>query len=147
MSRHTHLKLHFDGGSRGNPGPAAVGITLVDAESNKPVHEAGYFLGRMTNNAAEYEALLRGVDVAKHLAPASLTICSDSELLVRQINGEYRVKSKTLRPLFEKARHELTAMDDWSIQHVRREFNQRADELANDAMDAGDDVMVLDASG
>jgi len=141
------LTLHFDGGSRGNPGPAAGGIYLGDANTRQPVHEAGYFLGRMTNNAAEYRALLRGIAVARQLQPGTLAIYSDSELLVRQINGEYRVKSQTLKPLYEQARSELAGLDAWSIHHLRREFNERADALANRAMDAGEDVIVRDATG
>jgi ribonuclease HI len=143
MSGGRSLSLHFDGGSRGNPGPAAIGVRLIDAQTHQPVHEAGYFLGETTNNVAEYKALLQGLAIAARLEPASLTIYSDSELLVRQITGQYRVKSQALKPLFEQAQAKLVRLGHWSIQHVRRESNQRADALANEAMDAGEDVVAL----
>jgi ribonuclease HI len=135
------LNLHFDGGSRGNPGPAAVGILLADADTGAAIHEGGYFIGKTTNNVAEYKALLQGLDLAAELEPASVTIFSDSELLVRQLTGQYKVKSQALKPLFEQAQAKLVKLGDWSIQHVRREMNQTADALANAAMDAGQDVV------
>jgi ribonuclease HI len=141
------LQLYIDGGSRGNPGPAGVGGHLAEAETGRTVHEAGYFLGQMTNNAAEYEALLRGVELAKAFRPVGLAIFSDSELLVRQIEGVYRVKSPALKPLFKKTVQQLEQLSDWSIRHVKREFNQRADMLANQAMDAGEDVVIVDGTG
>jgi ribonuclease HI len=144
MSAGRPLKLHFDGGSRGNPGPAAVGICLVDAETDQPVHEAGYFLGEMTNNAAEYEALLKGLALAETWQPRHLAIFSDSQLLVRQINGQYRVKSAGLKPLFEQAQQQLAHFESWSIDHVKRALNERADALANAAMDAGQAVIEVD---
>lgn len=135
-----NLTIHFDGGSRGNPGPASAGVVIVDSDSGKPVHEAGYFLGKCTNNVAEYQGLLHSLDQAKKLSGAKLNIHSDSELLVRQITGRYRVKSPDLKPLYEKAKTLLRSFDDWKIQHVRRDKNQRADELANLAMDHKADV-------
>ncbi len=134
------LTIHFDGGSRGNPGPASAGVVITDTDTGKPLHEAGYFLGRCTNNVAEYQGLVRSLEQAKSLAGTSLQIHSDSELLVRQITGQYRVKSPALKPLYDKANALLDGFDAWAIDHVRRESNQRADELANLAMDHQADV-------
>lgn len=134
----------MDGGARGNPGPAAVGVSICHAASGQPVHEAGYFLGITTNNVAEYEGLVRALERAERLGATAVELFSDSELMVKQIRGEYRVKSTDLKPLYDQARERLQRVGDWSIQHVRRESNQRADELANQAMDAQRDVIVLD---
>ena len=128
------LVVHFDGGSRGNPGPAGIGVTLADEEGT-PLYELGEFLGRCTNNVAEYTALLRGLHAAKTLGAAKLAVHSDSELLVRQINGIYKVKSPDLKPLFQKAVALINAIGDVTVSHVYREGNTRADELANLAMD------------
>jgi ribonuclease HI len=138
-----NLILHIDGGARGNPGPAGAGVVLAD-ESQRPVLEAGYFLGRMTNNAAEYTGLVRGIEAAQRAGVANLRIFSDSELLVKQINGEYRVKSPVLKDLYDTAFTALRKIGDWKISHVYRESNSRADELANMAMDAGEDVILVD---
>ncbi len=115
-------------------------MVIVDTNAGKPVHEAGYFLGNCTNNVAEYQGLLHSLKRAKDLGGTHLNIHSDSELLVRQITGQYRVKSPDLKPLYEKAVTLLRSFDDWKIQHVRREKNERADELANLAMDHKADV-------
>jgi ribonuclease HI len=135
------LTLNIDGGSRGNPGPAAAGVVLRN--DDRPVYEAGHFLGRMTNNVAEYRALLIGLDHAARLGATHLQVVSDSELMVRQITGDYRVKSELLAPLYEQAQQKLLRFDVWQIKHVKREHNSRADELANLAMDAGRDVVVI----
>ncbi|HUN81860.1 MAG TPA: ribonuclease HI family protein [Phycisphaerae bacterium] len=140
------LIANIDGGSRGNPGPAGAGIS-VRQESGRPILEAGYFLGRMTNNMAEYTALLRALEICKSCGATSLHVYCDSELLVKQINGEYRVKNETLKDFFDQAMIALRAIGDWRIQHVRREGNERADELANLAMDAGEDVIEVDRRG
>lgn len=136
------LSIHIDGGSRGNPGPAAAGVVIRDAESAGVLHEGGYYLGSMTNNVAEYTGLLLAIDLASRMTAGEVHIHSDSELLVRQMLGEYRVKSPALQPLYERARQQLQQFDRWQIKHVYRERNQRADELANLAMDAGRDVIV-----
>lgn len=138
------LQIHIDGGSRGNPGPAGAGVVMEDGHG-RPVFEGGFFLGRMTNNQAEYNALLRALDVAATLKEAELDIVADSELMVRQINGQYRVKNPGLRPLFEEASGKLSKLARWTVRHVRREANTRADELANLAMDACRDVIEVDA--
>lgn len=139
-----HCIVHIDGGARGNPGPAGAGVVIVDAEDGTPVHEAGYFLGRATNNVAEYEGLVRALELASAIGADRLTLHSDSQLLVRQINGEYRVKSSDLRPLFERAQSLLRRFRHWTVEHVGRERNVRADELANRAMDARANVIELD---
>jgi ribonuclease HI len=107
--------------------------------------EAGYFLGKLTNNVAEYRALIRGVEAAIAVKPDEVRIYSDSELLVRQITGSYRVKSPDLQPLYAQAQALLLRLDSWQICHVYREQNRRADELANLAMDARKDVIVQGA--
>ena len=140
-----HCILHIDGGARGNPGPAGVGIVLAD-DDGTPLHEAGYFLGKTTNNVAEYHGLLRGIECARKLGADRLTIRSDSELMVRQLHGEYRVKAAALKPLFQEAKENLATFGEWSIEHVYREQNTRADELANAAMDAGADIVEMDGS-
>jgi ribonuclease HI len=129
------LTLHFDGGSRGNPGPAGIGVVLLD-EDGDPLYELGEFLGRCTSNVAEYTALLRGLAAAKKLGAKKVLIKADSELVVRQINGIYKVKSPDLKPLYEQAKTLIRQIGDVTISHVYREGNARADELANLAMDA-----------
>ncbi len=128
------LCLRFDGGSRGNPGPAAIGLT-ISAPDGKTIYELGEFIGRATNNVAEYTALVRGAQAARRLGVKKLRILADSELVVRQITGVYRVKSPDLRPLYMQALAELRTIPKWSIEHVYREDNSRADALANMAMD------------
>lgn len=140
------LIIHVDGGSRGNPGPAGAGVVICD-ESGRRLHEGAYFLQRQTNNEAEYHALIRALERAARLGPAPVMIRSDSELLVRQLTGDYRVKSQRLAPLVRKVQLLLLRIPRWSIEHVPRELNRRADELANLAMDRGADVIVFDADG
>ncbi len=137
------LTIHIDGGARGNPGPAGAGVIIRD-EDGRSRFEAGFYLGRKTNNAAEYTALVKALEAAQAAAADELVIFSDSELLVRQINGEYRVKSQSLRGLFDIAFDRLRGFKKWSISHVRREANEDADEMANRAMDAGEDVCFVD---
>lgn len=140
------LTIHVDGGARGNPGPSGAGVVIA-RDDGTLLFEAAYFLGHQTNNAAEYHALLRALQRAALLKPGRVTIYSDSELLVRQLTGEYRVKSPKLAQLFEQAQLQLLKLGQWSVRHVRREQNQRADELANIAMDKRGDVVALDATG
>jgi ribonuclease HI len=128
------LILQFDGGSRGNPGPAGIGVTLTDL-SAKPVYELGEFLGRCTNNVAEYTALLRGLAAAKAKGATKVIVRSDSELVVRQLNGQYKVKSPDLKPLYQKAISLMGEIGEVKVHHVYREGNTRADKLANMAMD------------
>lgn len=140
------LIIHVDGGARGNPGPAGAGVVIQD-EDGQRLYEASYFLGRQTNNAAEYHALIRALDRVQQFGAQSVTIFSDSELMVRQLTGEYRVKSPLLAPLFRQAQMLLLKVPRWTVRHVLREENKRADELANLAMDAGKDQVVFDAEG
>jgi ribonuclease HI len=127
-------KLFTDGAARGNPGPAGAGAVLVSPDGTQ-VERLGKFLGVQTNNVAEYEGLLLGLRHARALGIRSLEILADSELMVRQLNGEYRVKAPGLLPLFEQAqglRREFTAT---TARHVRREQNKDADEMSNRAID------------
>ena len=132
--------IHIDGGARGNPGPAAAGVVIKNSDTDEMVHEAGYFLGHMTNNVAEYNGLLKSLEVSAELQAKELLIHSDSELMVKQINGEYRVKSPDLKPLYQRAIKLLSGFAAWKLVHVRREKNVRADELANLSMDAESDI-------
>lgn len=134
--------IHIDGGSRGNPGPAAAGVCITTPDGKDALFEAGYWLGRQTNNVAEYQGLLKSLAAAAELGLAKVRIRSDSELMVKQIKGEYRVKAANLKPLVQDARIALGRFEQWSIEHVYRDQNQRADQLANMAMDAGGDVIL-----
>lgn len=127
------VHLYFDGASRGNPGPAAVGWVLVS--SNGVVAEGGSRIGHSTNNQAEYEALIRGLRAAEDYGFDEVHIRSDSELLVNQLRGEWNTNDPTLRELRVTANELLASFTDWVITHVPRELNERADELANDALD------------
>lgn len=140
------LVIYVDGGSRGNPGPAAAGVQIL-RHDGVPLHEAGYFLGRQTNNAAEYLGLIRALEIAQRMPAAPLAIHSDSELLVRQITGEYRVKNEQLAALYQRVQKLLLKRSSWKIQHVPRERNRRADELANLSMDRGADVVIVELPG
>jgi len=142
-----NLTIYIDGGARGNPGPAAAGIVLRNGETGQPLHEAGYVLGKATNNVAEYTALVRAIDLAIEHGGKDIQIFSDSELLVKQLTGEYRVKNETLAEILEQAQVRLLRLDSWHIRHVKRAENKRADELVNIALDAGRDVFATgDAS-
>ena len=138
------LILQFDGGSRGNPGPAGVGVTLQD-QGGKIVYELGEFLGTCTNNVAEYTGLLRGLAAAVKLGAKKVIIRADSELVVRQIKGIYKVKSPDLKPLYEKAIGLIKQIPEVDVGHVYREGNSRADALANIAMDKRTKVEPLGA--
>ena len=130
------LTAFTDGGSRGNPGPAGYGV-LLQSEDGVPVAELSEFLGIQTNNVAEYAALLGALDYALTHGHSYLRVVSDSELMVKQIRGQYSVKSPDLRPLFEEARRRIARLEDFAIEHVLRGKNKKADQLANDAMDRG----------
>ena len=123
-----------DGAARGNPGPAAYGFVL-HAPDGQIVAEEGVALGRATNNVAEYEGLLAGLQRALTLGVRRLRVRLDSELVVRQMNGVYRVKNAGLRPLFERAQEFQRQFEAVTFEHIRREVNRRADELANQALD------------
>ncbi len=140
------LIIHIDGGARGNPGPAGAGV-VIRTEEGPLVHEAGYFLGRQTNNAAEYYALIRALERAVRCDPQPLAIHSDSELIVRQLTGEYQVKSPGLAALHRQAQILLLKVNHWTVRHVPRDENRRADELANLAMDQRRSIIVFDTDG
>jgi probable phosphoglycerate mutase len=130
------IVAYCDGGSRGNPGPAGFGVYIQDAEG-KVLAELSQFLGAHTNNFAEYSALLAALEFAIDHGHKSLRVISDSELMVKQMKGQYRVNSPELRPLYEEARRRVPKLDRFQIQHVLREKNRHADRLANLAMDRG----------
>ena len=136
------LTIHIDGAARGNPGPAAAGLVIQDHTGRK-ILEAGYFLGFMTNNQAEYHALLLALQAAQTCADPAVTIFCDSELLVRQISGQYRVRDAKLRSLFEQVQQWLPRFDGWQISHIPRRQNCRADELASKALDARNHVVEV----
>ncbi|HJZ55955.1 MAG TPA: ribonuclease HI family protein [Gemmataceae bacterium] len=125
--------MHIDGAARGNPGPAAYAVVL-NRPGHPPVEEA-QTIGTATNNVAEYTALVRGLELASALGLKRLAVFSDSELLVKQMNGEYRVKHPDLLPLYEEASRLRRGFDALSITHVRRAQNARADALCNVALD------------
>lgn len=128
-------KLYFDGGSRGNPGPAAFGWVLYGEDGGEAARGCET-LGRTTNNVAEYTGLVRGLEAAVEHGVSSLDVYGDSELIVKQLRGEYRVKNATLRPLYEHAVRLLGQLDGWRAQHVYRSDNAVADGLVNEALDA-----------
>jgi len=130
---------HIDGGSRGNPGPAAAGFTLADSAGTQ-LQAKAFFLGQATNNIAEYTSLVKALEAAKQIGAEQLMLFSDSELLVRQINGQYKVKSEQIRPLFHQAINLLGEFKNWKVQHIAREKNKEADRLVNQALNLGTDI-------
>jgi ribonuclease HI len=128
------LTVNVDGGARGNPGPAAIGVVVRDS-AGAVLEERGEPIGRATNNVAEYRALLRGIELAVAHGATELDLVGDSELVVRQVEGRYKVKDPTLRELHAEVKRALGSFEDWSIRHVRRESNADADRLVNAALD------------
>ena len=128
------LVVNVDGGARGNPGPAAIGA-VVQAAGGEVLEERGERIGTATNNVAEYRALLLGIARARELGAGELELVGDSELVVRQVKGEYKVKDATLRELHAEVIRALRPFSRWSIRHVRREQNAAADRLVNEALD------------
>jgi len=131
------LVVNVDGGARGNPGPAAIGAVVQDAEG-EVLEERGERIGTATNNVAEYRALLLGIERAADLGASELELIGDSELIVRQVKGEYKVKDATLRELHGEVMKALRPFESWSIQHVRREQNAEADRLVNQVLDGSE---------
>jgi len=129
------LVVHVDGGARGNPGPAAIAAVLTDADGTV-VDEQAETIGHATNNVAEYRALLLGIERARALGGRELELVGDSELIVKQVRGEYRVKDASLRELHSQVKAALADLDRWSIRNVPREENAHADRLVNEALDA-----------
>ncbi len=131
----TRARLHTDGGARGNPGPAGIGVVLTDPEGN--VLEERYAgIGSTTNNVAEYSALVAGLEKALELGVTELDVVSDSELLVKQMTGEYRVKNAALQELSLEAARLARQLERVSYRAVRREHNDLADKLVNEALDS-----------
>jgi ribonuclease HI len=131
-----YLVAYIDGGARGNPGPAGYGVVIED-EIGRPVAELSEFLGRQTNNYAEYSGLLAALNYSHGHGFKALRVISDSELMVKQIRGEYKVKNPTLKELHSRAMKVIDQLDYFEIKHVLREKNREADRLANLAMDRG----------
>jgi ribonuclease HI len=129
------LIVNVDGGSRGNPGPAAIAAVAMD-EGGGVLAERSETIGEATNNVAEYRALLLGIELAKELDADEVELVGDSKLIVEQVRGNWKVKQEHLRPLNEEAKGALADLPNWSIRHVRRGENERADELLNEALDA-----------
>jgi ribonuclease HI len=131
-----YLIAHSDGGARGNPGPAGYGVVIKD-ETGKQVAALSQYLGPQTNNFAEYQGLIAALEYALQHGPKALKLISDSELLVRQIKGIYKVKNATLQELHGRAQELIAQLEWFSIGHALREHNREADRLANEAMDKG----------
>jgi ribonuclease HI len=129
------LVVHVDGGARGNPGPAAIGIVVSDTGGDV-LDEVAEPIGVATNNVAEYRALLRGLERAAALGAREIEIVNDSELVARQLTGAYKVKHPSMKPLYEQAISALRGFDRWQIRSVPRAENARADALVNAALDA-----------
>src|ERR1700731_984796 len=127
-------RANIDGAARGNPGPASYGVVIRDG-SGELVAKLKKYIGRMTNNVAEYYGLIAALDYAESHGIRALRVESDSELMVKQMQGQYKVKSEDLRPLFERAKKMSKAFDSFRIEHVYREQNREADALANEALD------------
>src|SRR5205085_5737383 len=126
--------VHVDGGARGNPGPAAVAAVATEPDGSV-LGERSAYIGEATNNVAEYRAVLLGLELARALDARSVEVVNDSELVARQIGGQYKVKNPGLRPLWQDAMDALREFDSWSVQNVPRALNARADELVNEALD------------
>jgi ribonuclease HI len=139
------ITLQFDGGSRGNPGPAGIGVVLRAADGT-PLVTLGRFIGRATNNVAEYTALITALRQAHELGAKRVKVLGDSELIVKQMRGEYRVKNPDLRVLYDEAQDLFRDFDAATIDHNYREDNSLADKLANLAMDRKADVTDADDS-
>jgi ribonuclease HI len=133
------ITLEFDGGSRGNPGPAGIGVVLRAADGTTLV-TLGRFIGRATNNVAEYRALITALEEAQKLGAKKIQIRGDSELIIKQMRGEYRVKHPDMKTLYEEAQDLVHQFDEHTITHNLRHKNELADKLANLAMDRRADV-------
>jgi ribonuclease HI len=126
--------VHVDGGARGNPGPAAA-AAVASSSDGETLAERKAYIGETTNNVAEYRGVLLGLELARELGAEEVEVVNDSELVARQIGGEYKVKHAGLKPLFTQAMGELRGFHRWAVRSVPREQNKRADELVNEALD------------
>jgi len=131
------LLIYIDGAARGNPGPAGIGVLILD-ENKKKVKEYFKYLGQATNNIAEYSALVYALQEAHMLGAKDVSLHMDSELVAKQIKGEFRVKNKNLKPLFEQALHLINGLDKVEVKHIDRSLNKEADRLANKAINLSD---------
>jgi len=129
----SRVTVNVDGGARGNPGPAAIGVVLRG--DGEVLEEVGETIGEATNNVAEYRALLRGIELAAAHGASELELIGDSELVVRQVEGRYKVKNAGMKELHEEVKQALGEFNSWSIRHVRRAENADADRLVNQALD------------
>lgn len=128
-----HLTLYSDGGSRGNPGPSAFGFVIYD--KSKKLMEEGKFIGKQTNNVAEYMGVYAGIIKAKELGATRLDIILDSELIVRQLNGQYKIKNNNLKKIHKNILSELGEIK-WNVKHVKRDLNKEADAVVNMVLDS-----------
>ncbi len=136
MPKYHKLIINTDGGARGNPGPAGLGVVIKN-EDGEVIATIARYLGKMTNNQAEYRAIVAGIHKAKDLGAEEVDFYLDSELAVKQLNREYKVRNKDLQPLFVEIYNQSLGFKKVKFHHVRREFNKEADALANEAMDRG----------
>jgi ribonuclease HI len=136
------IVVHVDGGARGNPGPAAA-AAVIESSDGRLLGEHAQLLGRTTNNVAEYRALLLGLERARELGASEVEVVGDSELIAKQVLGEYKVKNQALRPLHRAATSALRGFDRWSIRTVPRAQNADADALVNSALDQARDASQL----
>ncbi len=143
MTEYTEQIIAYtDGGSRGNPGPAAAAFSLSNNDGKTLLAKA-FFLQQTTNNVAEYTAVIKALQHLKQFNPNQITIFCDSELLVKQLNGQYKVKSEQLRPLFRQAVHLLKQFKSSKIIHIPREKNKQADKLVNQALNLQQDIEIV----
>jgi ribonuclease HI len=131
---HPKVVVHVDGGARGNPGPAAA-AAVATAPDGSSLGELSEFIGHATNNVAEYRAIQLGIELARSLGAREVELVNDSQLVARQIGGEYKVKNQGLLPLFRETMKALRQFDRWTVRDVRREHNERADALVNEELD------------
>lgn len=129
------FRVNVDGGARGNPGPAAIGVVI--RQGDEVIADLSERIGEATNNIAEYRALIAGINRAAELGATEIDLVGDSELVVKQVRGEYKVKNAGIKPLHSEVLAALEPFDEWTIEHVRREENAEADALVNQALDAG----------
>jgi ribonuclease HI len=137
------ITLEFDGGSRGNPGPAGIGV-VIRAQDGTSLVTLGRYIGRATNNVAEYRALITAMEKAQELGARDIVIRGDSELIIKQMKGEYRVKHPDMKVLYDEAQHLLHQFDRAKIEHNLRHKNELADKLVNLAIDRRADVTEVD---
>jgi len=125
--------LYIDGGARGNPGPGGIGVVIID-ESGKTIYELSKYIGSCTNNEAEYVAMWTGLQVAISKEIKKISVFTDSELVAKQLLGDYKVKNERLKKLHERVKNLVPSFEQISFTHIRREKNKRADELVNEAL-------------